>query len=65
MLIHRIVFTVPSIIITSMASFLSFTGATDPLKSKDIALGVNAFPLEAIIGTRKKVPKHAYHVPVP
>jgi hypothetical protein len=38
--LNSAVFVTPSIIITSIASFLSFMAATDPAKSKDISLTV-------------------------
>ena len=38
--LNMMAFTTPSIIITSVASFLSFAGATDPVNSKNIGLTV-------------------------
>jgi hypothetical protein len=49
--LNNAAFTTPSIIITSLASFLSFAGATDPSNSKNVSLTVGLLGTVATILT--------------
>jgi len=49
--LNSAIFTTPSIIITSIASFLSFMAATDPARSKEISLSVGFLGTLATIVT--------------